>query len=92
MTDLLKKQDVAKKFGVSSRTVANWLKKGLPYFKLGTTVRVSPADLESWINKNKRVSLSPLTPELVEALHGGPPMAVFRQPKCRTQRATCFNS
>lgn len=92
MTGLLKKAEVAEQLGVSIRTVANWLKRGLPHFKLGTTVRVSPADLESWINKNKRVSeLSPLTPELVGVLHGGPPIAKFRQPKCRRPRETCSN-
>ena len=80
-------KQVAKKFSVSTRTVANWLKQGLPHFKLGRTVRVSPEDIELWIKKNKRVELSPLTPALVEALHGGPPVVEFSVPKCRKPRA-----
>lgn len=86
--DLYTTREVAGKMGVSPRTVANWLKNGMPHFKLGRTVRVSPADLELWINKNKRVELSPLTPALVEALHGGLPRAVFSQPRCRKPKAT----
>lgn len=86
--DLYTAREVAGKMRVSPRTVANWLKNGMPHFKLGRTVRVSPADLELWINKNKRVSLSPLTPALVGALHGEPPTVVFSQPRCRKQKAT----
>ena len=88
MSELLTPKEVGERFKVSARTVANWLKKGLPHFKLGRTVRVSPADIDLWITKNKRTSLSPLTPELVAVLHGEPLKAVFSAPRCRKPKAT----
>lgn len=87
MTDLLTAPEVAQKVRVSARTVSNWLKRGLPHFKLGRTVRVSPADLEIWINRHKRVEFSPLTPALVEVLHGEPQKVEFSVPRCRKPKA-----
>jgi excisionase family DNA binding protein len=86
--ELLTTKKVAERFSVSPRTVANWLKRGLPHFKLGRTVRVSPEDIELWIKKNKRVELLPLTPALAEALRGGLPMVEFSVPKCRKPKGT----
>jgi len=41
MDAYLTPRDVSEKMKVSARTVANWLKNGMPHFKLGKTVRVS---------------------------------------------------
>ena len=90
--ELFTTNEVAGKFGVSPRTVANWLKTGLPHFKLGRTVRVSPDDIQIWIKTNKKIEVSPLTPALVAALHGGPPKAEFSVPRCRKPKvmSSCF--
>lgn len=87
---LLTTAQVAQQAGVSKRTVANWLKRGLPHFRVGQTVRVSPDDFELWINKNKRVELSPLTPALAEALLGETEVK-FSVPRCRKRKEMCSN-
>jgi len=36
-------------YGVSRPTVQNWMKKGLPYYKVNRLVRFIPAEVEAWI-------------------------------------------
>ena len=47
---------VAKMLGVSRPTVYNFIsKEGLPIIKLGKSVRVAPASLQSWLSEREQV-------------------------------------
>lgn len=88
MEKYLTPKDVAEIAKVSSRTVANWLRKGLRHYKIGATVRVEPADLQRWFQKHSKNGLSQSTPDLVEVLLGEPKQGKSKLKKCQTRKET----
>lgn len=50
---MLKKQDVAKKYQVSPRTVGNWMsRKTIPYLRIGNVVRFDPLEVEKALSRH----------------------------------------
>ena len=50
----LTKEDVAKKFQVSTKTITTWMKeKNLPYSKLGSRVRFSEQEVDEWFKSRR---------------------------------------
>ena len=48
--DIGKKSDVAQRYGVTVRTVENWIKNlGLPHLKIGKSVRFIMLDVDAFI-------------------------------------------
>ncbi|MEI6323785.1 MAG: helix-turn-helix domain-containing protein [bacterium] len=79
-------KEVAVYMKVTTRTVSKWLKSGLPYHKVGGSVRIARIDFDKWILSH-RTSSSPSTPVLLEALRGIPKRRSVPK-KCRVRRAT----
>lgn len=54
--DLIDNDSVAKLLGVKPKTLAVWRgrKKGPPYYRLGSGIWYSEAELQIWIDKNKQ--------------------------------------
>ena len=54
----LKKKEVAERYGISVSSVNNYMRKGMPYYKIGSKlVRFNPEDVEKWLKekvKNER--------------------------------------
>ena len=46
---VLTRKEAAERLKITTRTLASWLKRGLPYCKLGGAVRIAEADLDAWI-------------------------------------------
>lgn len=46
---LMKISDVAEVFDVTNRTVMNWLKLGMPRYKVGNTTRLDLDEVKEWI-------------------------------------------
>lgn len=88
MTEYLTIKEVASRMKVGTRTVANWLKRGLPHIKLGGLVRVVPADLDKWILLHSRNALLPSIPELVVELRGARKKESQALKKCQQRKAT----
>jgi excisionase family DNA binding protein len=52
----LKAVDIAQRFGVSSRTVWNWVAQGIiPYYRVGRLVFFEPEDIKSMLERNRYV-------------------------------------
>jgi predicted DNA-binding transcriptional regulator AlpA len=47
----LTSKDLEKKYQISRSTVDNWKKEGLPYIKIGRSVRFDEAEVDKWIKK-----------------------------------------
>ena len=47
----LTSKDLEKKYQISRSTVDNWKKEGLPYIKIGRSVRFVEKEVEKWINE-----------------------------------------
>ena len=48
----LKKKEVAERFGVSVSSVNNYMRQGMPYYKIGSKlVRFNPEDVEKWLKE-----------------------------------------
>jgi excisionase family DNA binding protein len=45
----LRSKDLEAKYQVSRATVDNWKKAGMPYLKIGRSVRFDEAEVEKWI-------------------------------------------
>lgn len=46
----LKKKEVAERFGISVSSVNNYMRQGMPYYKIGSKlVRFNPEDVEKWL-------------------------------------------
>jgi len=54
MATALTSKDVGIQQNVSTSTVRRWLNKGLPYYKIGNTIRINPDDLEIFLGHFKR--------------------------------------
>lgn len=53
--EYLSRKEVARKFGVTDRTIDNWRKKfGLPHYRLGGRVRFKPSDMDAWMKTFRR--------------------------------------
>ncbi len=54
----LKKKEVAERYGISVSSVNNYMRQGMPYYKIGSKlVRFNPEDVEKWLKekvKNER--------------------------------------
>jgi excisionase family DNA binding protein len=49
------KKDVAKEFGISESTVNNYMRKGMPFYKIGgKLVRFDCTEVEKWIKEKGR--------------------------------------
>lgn len=51
---LLNKTELAAFFGVRTRTIENWMRLGLPYFKIKRTVRFKLTDVMAHLESNHR--------------------------------------
>ena len=48
----LKKKEVAERYGISVSSVNNYMRQGMPYYKIGSKlVRVNPEDVEKWLKE-----------------------------------------
>ena len=48
----LKKKEVAERYGISVSSVNNYMRQGMPYYKIGSKlVRFSPEDVEKWLKE-----------------------------------------
>ena len=48
----LKKKEVAERFGISVSSVNNYMRQGMPYYKIGSKmVRFNPEDVENWLKE-----------------------------------------
>ena len=52
--NMLNQGDVARLFGVSTQTVARWRKMGMPFYRLGRSLRFFKHEVEAWVMKNRR--------------------------------------
>jgi excisionase family DNA binding protein len=43
--------EVADKFGVKRRTIYKWMDEGLPFIRLGRTLRFIDSDIEYWFDR-----------------------------------------
>lgn len=49
----LKKKEVAERFGISVSSVNNYMRQGMPYYKIGIKlVRFDLEDVEKWLKEN----------------------------------------
>ena len=44
--------DIAKRYKVSTKTIRNWIKRGMPHLRTGNVIRFDTAEVENWI-RNK---------------------------------------
>ena len=58
--------DFAKAVGVSPNTARNWIKAGLPSYRVGGLLLILPADFEDWL-RTHRSKAEPLDPVREEA-------------------------
>ena len=47
----LRSKDLESKYQVSRATIDNWKKAGLPYLKIGRSVRFDEVEVEKWIRE-----------------------------------------
>ena len=48
----LKKKEVAERFGISVSSVNNYMRQGMPYYKIGSKlVRFNQEDVEKWLKE-----------------------------------------
>ena len=48
----LKKKEVAERYGMSVSSVNNYMRQGMPYYKIGSKlVRFNPEDVEKWLKE-----------------------------------------
>lgn len=49
----LKKKEVADRFGISISSVNNYMRQGMPYYRIGSKlVRFDLEDVEKWLKEN----------------------------------------
>lgn len=48
----LKKKELAERFGISVSSVNNYMRQGMPYYKIGSKlVRFDPDEVEKWLKE-----------------------------------------
>ena len=52
---LMKSTDIAEAFGVTDRTVKNWLKQGLPRYQVGKVLRFDLEKVKAWMETRGEV-------------------------------------
>lgn len=51
----LKKKEVAERYGISVSSVNNYMRQGMPYYKIGSKlVRFSSEDVEKWLTEKSK--------------------------------------
>ena len=45
----LSKQQTCHYLGISNKTLDSWIKKGLPYIRVGKTIRFDKAEINRWL-------------------------------------------
>jgi hypothetical protein len=53
---VLRKGGIANRYHVSRRSIDNWMRQGLPYIKIGKSVRFKVSLCDEWLEKNYRVN------------------------------------
>jgi len=48
---MLNKKEVSELFKVTTRTIENWVKIGLPYYQVGGTIRFEEKPVKEWFKK-----------------------------------------
>ena len=50
------KKQIAERFGISVSTVNNYMREGMPFYKIGAgkLVRFNAEEVEKWIKENKK--------------------------------------
>jgi len=48
----LRSKDLETKYQVSRATIDNWKKQGMPYLKIGRSVRFEENEVEKWIREH----------------------------------------
>lgn len=52
---LLKKKEVAERFGISVSSVNNYMRHGMPYYKIGgKLVRFDQEEVENWLKEKSK--------------------------------------
>lgn len=51
MLDYLTLDQLAARMSVHKNTLRNWLQKGMPYYKIGGSVRVKGSEFEEWFQQ-----------------------------------------
>jgi excisionase family DNA binding protein len=44
-------EDIANIYKVSTRTVRNWIKRGMPHLRIGNVIRFDIPEVEHWIKE-----------------------------------------
>ena len=48
----LKKKEVAERYGISVSSVNNYMRQGMPYYRIGSKlVRFDPEEVEKWLKE-----------------------------------------
>lgn len=50
MKTYLTTTELAKKLNVTRQSIYNWIKKGLPFVKVGSVIRFDPDQVQEWID------------------------------------------
>jgi len=50
----LNKQQACHYLGISNNTLDSWIKKGLPYIRVGKTIRFDRAEINRWLQKQQK--------------------------------------
>ena len=51
----LNKKELAERFGISVSSVNNYMRQGMPYYKIGSKlVRFSSEDVEKWLKEKSK--------------------------------------
>ena len=48
----MRSKDLEQKYQVSRATIDNWKKAGMPYLKIGRSVRFDEIEVEKWIREH----------------------------------------
>jgi excisionase family DNA binding protein len=51
--EFLTADELSKWLKVTRRTIDRWRKKGLPYYKVGSSIRFKKEEILQWIEQNK---------------------------------------
>jgi excisionase family DNA binding protein len=43
--------DIAKRYKVSTKTIRNWIKRGMPHLRIGNVIRFDISEVEQWIKE-----------------------------------------
>jgi excisionase family DNA binding protein len=49
-------EEFAKRMRFSTRTVSEWIKKGLPIYRIGSDIRIADKEADEWLRDHFRLS------------------------------------